>query len=156
MKVFFIILTTLPFKCNVKRKISPSKNRIMELKLKAETKWGPQFNGNLDFESNDKKVTIHYSFKNGQPTESLREGSEIDITFQIGEKELPIVGVFPGVLGEVPPLAQCIWVLASNLIYSNVFHILASQSEPGEITDVYEISQEMSGEVPEQCKILFE
>lgn len=126
----------------------------MDLKLKAETTVGDNFHGTLLFEAPEKKLSVEYFFANNEPRKSLAPGDNVNLTFRIGEESLPVIGKFPQALAEAPVRAQCIWVLAANLIYGNVFYILASTE--GKDTDIRSISQDMAGEINEDAaRVLF-
>jgi len=127
----------------------------MHLELQADTSWQGKFKGDLHFSALGRKITVEYFLGDGQPKKSLGIGDEVDITFKIGEAELPVKGIFPGVIESVPARAQCLWVLSSQLIYSNIFIIMAGTE--GKSTDISAASQSMSGEVNEQTiRVLFD
>ena len=127
----------------------------MKLKLKVKSNYK---SGDLYFESDNRSVTVHYSIGDNHSMKSLEIGDTLDITFNIGKKDIPIKGIYPEVMEVAPPIAQCIWVLSSDLIYSNISHILAGQpEEPKDAkSSIASVEQKMSGEAPEGVSILFE
>lgn len=117
----------------------------MELAVKVTTSQDPNFNGKLHFKTKKKKITVDYSFPEGYPKKSLENGDEIDLTFQVGDTVMPVKGRYPKIFSLVSERVQCIWALTADMIYGNIFAILAGTE--GEDTDIKSISREISGEV---------
>lgn len=121
-----------------------------KLHLKITTKQGAEhIEGQLDFQAGEHRKSIQYFFVTA-PTQSLSHGDELAITFVDGQDVLSISGRYPDVLQTIPHRTLCIWSLTRELIYENVFALFGM----ADCDEVYEMSQEMSGEVDEATLLL--